>query len=394
LQVHCGARGPDNCCEMPETRSGAGASGSGDPAQGTQATDSPESPTLAIVLEQIRTLSSELAELRCDVARVETREDLLKEELSEAVTGRKIAELRNEVERAKVTELSLRNELSQIAGTLPAQEASSVSRVLHGEAVEDVCRAKKVPAEVQTTAEDTEFIPVSSAHKLHARELETDRVPRIGDFRFPASRMTWGRLVQDFPVRSELLRRLVGLAFSGAAKKIYEEASASNFSATADELWDLMESKVYNVSQQRNQRASFYSTSWKEKTESIEQHGARLATAAMTLPEGVSDEALKRRFIDGLPQRLKVQALLIRGGYDEIVATTLLVSKAGQRPAQGPELVREITEPRREFQSYQGLPFSERTCFEYVTRKDTLPGYAQTRGRTLGEPRVRARTSS
>jgi phage shock protein A len=90
---------------MPETRCGAGASGSGDPAQVTQATDSPESPTLAIVLEQIRTLSSELAELRRDVARVETREDVLKQELSEAVTGRKVAELRNEVERAKVAEL-------------------------------------------------------------------------------------------------------------------------------------------------------------------------------------------------------------------------------------------------------------------------------------------------
>jgi hypothetical protein len=52
-----------------------------------------------------------------------------------------------------------------------------------------------------------------------------------------------------------------------------------------------MESKVYNVSQNRDERASFYSTSWKENLESIEQHGARLATAAMKLPEGVSDEA-------------------------------------------------------------------------------------------------------
>jgi predicted nucleic acid-binding Zn-ribbon protein len=83
--------------------------------------------------------------LRRDVVRVETREDVLKQELSEAVTGRKVAELRNEVERAKVVELSLRNELSQIAGTRPAQEASSVSRVLHGEAVEEVNRGQKGP---------------------------------------------------------------------------------------------------------------------------------------------------------------------------------------------------------------------------------------------------------
>jgi hypothetical protein len=111
-----------------------------------------------------------------------------------------------------------------------------VSRVLHGEAVEEVYRAKKARAEVQTTAEDTEFIPVSLAHKLYARELETDRVSRIGDFWFPAARMTWRRLVQDFPVRYELLRRLVGLAFSGAATTMYEEVSASNLSATADDL--------------------------------------------------------------------------------------------------------------------------------------------------------------
>jgi Zinc knuckle len=113
----------------------------------------------------------------------------------------------------------------------------------------------------------------------------------------------------------------------------------------------------------------------------------------MTLPEGVSDEALIHRCIDGLQQRLKVQALLIPGGYDEIVATTSLVSKAGQRPAQGPGLVREIAEPRREFQSYQGLPFSERTCFE-CNEKGHIARLCPKTGRTLGEPRVRARTSS
>jgi hypothetical protein len=128
----------------------------------------------------------------------------------------------------------------------------------------------------------TDFITVRSAHKLYSRELEADRVSRIGDFRFPGARMTWRRLVPDNFVRSEMLRRLVGLAFSGAAKKMYEEFSASNLPATSNELWDLMEAKVYNVSRQRNQRASFYSTSWKENTESIEQYGTRTATAATT----------------------------------------------------------------------------------------------------------------
>jgi hypothetical protein len=60
---------------MPETRSGAGASGSGDPTQGTSATDAPGDATLAMVLEHIRMLSTEVAELRSDVARVESREE-------------------------------------------------------------------------------------------------------------------------------------------------------------------------------------------------------------------------------------------------------------------------------------------------------------------------------
>jgi hypothetical protein len=67
-----------------------------------------------------------------------------------------------------------------------------------------------------------EYISVGEALKLYSRELEADRVSTIGYYRFPASRITWLRVVQEFPVRPELLRRLVGVAFSGVAKKVYE----------------------------------------------------------------------------------------------------------------------------------------------------------------------------
>jgi hypothetical protein len=342
----------------------AGASGSGEPPKGTSGTDAPREGTLDVVLEHIKLLSTEVAELRSDVARVEIREESIRQELSEAVTGRQVAESQNEVKRAKVTEISLRNEPSQIADTKPVQETSSMSRIIQDRTMEEDSGTEETPVEVLDKALSAEFISVSAAHKLYDLQLEPDLVSWIGDFRFPAARMTWRRLVQDFPVRSEMLRRLVGLAFSGAAKNIYEEVSASKLSATSDELWDLMEAKVCNVSHQQNQRASFYYTSWKEKAESIEQYGAKLATAAMTLPEDVSDEALIYRFNDGIPHRLKVQALLVRGNYDEIVATTSLVSKAIQRFAQGPEMVHEISEVTEEHQPYRGFPFSERTCFE------------------------------
>ena len=127
----------------------------------------------------------------------------------------------------------------------------------------------------------------------------------------PSRQNATRRIAQDFPIRPELIGRLVGVAFNGAAKNVYEEVSAGNLSVTAIELWDAMEAKIYNISQQRSQRASFSATFWKYKTDLIEKYGARLATTAMALPEHVSEEALVHRILEGLPQRLKVQALLI-----------------------------------------------------------------------------------
>jgi hypothetical protein len=307
---------------MPETRSGAGGAGPSNPAR-EQVTDEHEAATVDDIMTHMKTLIPGIEALRSEVREVKSRED------------------------------SMRQELSRIVAASVIQGNTAVS----GRIDDDMDRSAGFQDQRRTKVE---YISVGEAHKLYSRELEADRVSRIGDYRFPAARMTWRRVVQDFPVRPELLRRLVGVAFSGAAKKVYEEVSAANLSATADELWDTMQLKVYNVSQQRSQRASFYATSWKERTESIEQYGARLATAAMALPEHVSDEALVHRFVEGLPQRLKVQALLISGDYDEVVAKTSLVQKASQRAVIGPEMIREVNES---CDSRPRIPFSERTCF-------------------------------
>jgi hypothetical protein len=56
-------------------------------------------------------------------------------------------------------------------------------------------------------------IHISTAHKIYSREFEGSRVSKIGDPIFPMAKLTWDRLVQDFPVQEHLLRRLVGLAF-------------------------------------------------------------------------------------------------------------------------------------------------------------------------------------
>jgi hypothetical protein len=195
---------------------------------------------------------------------------------------------------------------------------------------------RRLPAEQQ-------YISVGDAHKIYSQEYDGGKVTRLGDPVFPMAKMTWDRLTHDFPVQEHVRRRLVGVAFAGSARKVYEEVAANNLDATADELWEILRGKLFNQSQQRTQRASFYSAYWKEKSESIEQFGARLQTAAIALPERVSDEVLVHRFIDGLPGRLKTQALLVYGNFDEVVAKTALVSRAlGGRASLEGEMVRTV----------------------------------------------------
>ncbi len=141
------------------------------------------------------------------------------------------------------------------------------------------------------------------------------------------ARKTWNRLVWDFPAEKHTRRRIVVVAFSGAAKKIYEEVANLYLEADDEELWDQLESRLYNDGQQRGQRAAFYSAYWRERHESVDQFGARLRSQALTLPETVSEESMTHRFIDGLPPRLRPQAVIISGEYDEVVAKTSLVAQ-------------------------------------------------------------------
>ena len=170
---------------------------------------------------------------------------------------------------------------------------------------------------LRSSRDPQRFLDSETAHKLYSREFFGDRVSKIGDPQFCAARKTWKRLMRDFSVHPDELRRLVGVAFMGPAKRIYEEVTSLHLNAEADELWDLLESKLYNTSQQHGQRASFFAASWKERTESIDQFGARPRTMSLLLPDHVTEEALIRRFIEGLPSRLRAQALLVNGSCDE-----------------------------------------------------------------------------
>jgi hypothetical protein len=166
------------------------------------------------IMTHMKTLNSRIEALRSEVRGVKSREDSMQQELSRIVAASE-AQGNTAVSGRKF------DDMDDGYGEKTTQEHGTVDKSV---GLQDQIRT------------GVEYISVGEALKLYSRELEADRVSRIGNYHFPAARMTWLRNVQDFPVRPELLRRLVGVAFRGAAKKVYEEVSAANLSATADEL--------------------------------------------------------------------------------------------------------------------------------------------------------------
>ncbi len=85
-----------------------------------------------------------------------------------------------------------------------------------------------------------DYLQMDHAHNIYSTEFEQVRVATLCDATFRSARKTWKRLLQDFPVRKHHQRRLVGLAFEGAAKRIFEDAASTNLHATAEELWGIL----------------------------------------------------------------------------------------------------------------------------------------------------------
>ena len=127
---------------------------------------------------------------------------------------------------------------------------------------------------------------------------------------------------------------------------------------------------------------------WLERSKYVEQFGARLAAAALALPEDVTGKVMIHRFVEGLPSRLQSQTLLVSGTYDEVVAKSSVV--AGASSSRVAEPVRQTFENRqhryrgdaggrnmgdgaRDYGEHRGRRnFREKTC--YYCRE---PGHIQ-----------------
>jgi hypothetical protein len=84
---------------------------------------------------------------------------------------------------------------------------------------------------------------------------------------------------------------------------------------------------LYNAAQVQAVRSRFASAKV-EPGEAIEVFANRLRQMAGGLPETVGEDALLQRFRDGLPRRLKLSALTMSGGYDDIVSRVSQIEAA------------------------------------------------------------------
>jgi hypothetical protein len=121
--------------------------------------------------------------------------------------------------------------------------------------------------------------------------------------------------------------KLVVHAFDGVAATVFQKIAATHPSASATQLWDLMQSRLYNSGQVATQRARFPAAVM-QKDETVEEFAERLRGLASGLPETTSDDVLLQTLRDGLPSSLKVNALSVTGEFDAVVSQVGQIAEA------------------------------------------------------------------
>ena len=152
------------------------------------------------------------------------------------------------------------------------------------------------------------------------------QVTQPGDGNYFAAQKAWERLCHDFPVARGTQRRLLPCAFVGSALAIYELLAADNLHASADELWTLLEARLCNNSHRRALRLKFNMLRWRDGKETVNEFATRVRSAALALPERISDEVLVDRFVQSLPSNMRNLALSISGSFDEVTARVSMMS--------------------------------------------------------------------
>ena len=117
-------------------------------------------------------------------------------------------------------------------------------------------------------------------------------------------------------------------AFERDALRVYEEDAGFYVNASADDLWEILETKLCNIVHRSDLQDKFFGMKWNDRKDSVAHYAERLRSAAMALPTTISMGVLLNRFKAVLPQKLHNQAVLVMGDFDTVVRSVSLLSTA------------------------------------------------------------------
>lgn len=214
---------------------------------------------------------------------------------------------------------------------------TELSRTVNKMAVES--KLQRTPGKTGKQKE-LDILPSHMAFKIYEKGLEGVRCKKIGDTTLFSAKRTWIRMIRDFPVSEKTSRRLLPLAFEGDARNVYEEVANESLDVNTTELWTRLEERLCNKVHQSELQDKLFDMKWNERKETFTTFAQRLRSASLALPTPIDKDILLNRLKAGIPSRLRDQAHIITGSYDEVV-TRLGRLSAAQMPREG---VREIVE--------------------------------------------------
>lgn len=159
---------------------------------------------------------------------------------------------------------------------------------------------------------------------------------------FFATKIAWYRLCYDFLITKAAKRRLLPLALTRDARKVYEVVGNNSIGSSVEAFWKNLENRLCNKVHQALLQNKVFDLRWNERHKSFSTYAQKLRSAALALLNGMEDNVLLSWLKAGIPTRLRDQAQLITGSFDEVVSQLSRVSNAQMTS----EAVREVYEAR------------------------------------------------
>ena len=180
----------------------------------------------------------------------------------------------------------------------------------------------------------------SSVRKIIKEEFRSS-IDKIGDAKFELYRKNWKAMTRDYNIRERHLVRFMNRLFDGDVLLVYQNVRDEHPDASAAEIWKLMSVVCYNSNHQASVRDKVFRPKYDSKTQTIEEYGNAIKTAALALGYGIPERQLIDQFEQGLPTTLEKHVTGLSGTFDEIVAMTAKYQRACSR---GSEHFRKIGE--------------------------------------------------